>query len=151
MGLSGSRLGWLARFDGIRFTHFNAENTPELLSPEILKLQVDDRGLLWIADIDGRLITHWKGTFESKLPSKPGYSKHVTRWLGRHGNEDRFLTGSGALLRLDDRAIYENEANPPPPRPDSIVQFHQDQTGTLWCRTLGGKLGRWSHERFEPE
>ena len=38
-----ARLGWLARFDGIRFTHFNAENTPELLSPEILKLQVDDR------------------------------------------------------------------------------------------------------------
>lgn len=39
----GTELGWIARFDGIRFTHSNPENTPAPGSPETQKLLVDDR------------------------------------------------------------------------------------------------------------
>ena len=41
----GTKLGWLARFEGIRFTSFGPENTPALGSPEIHKLLVDDAAL----------------------------------------------------------------------------------------------------------
>src|SRR5579872_3422207 len=44
----GTRSGGLARFDGMRFTVFNPETTPEVEDVEIETLSVDSRGVLWI-------------------------------------------------------------------------------------------------------
>src|SRR6266568_8115407 len=43
----------LARFDGIRFTVFDKQNTPELKSNDIRVLLEDRRGALWIGTPDG--------------------------------------------------------------------------------------------------
>src|SRR6266446_8455873 len=43
----------LARFDGIRFTVFDKQNTPQLKSNYIRTLLVDERGALWIGTTDG--------------------------------------------------------------------------------------------------
>ena len=138
-----TQLGWLARFDGIDFDHFNPNNTPELLSPEIRKLIVDDRGELWICDIDGRMISYSGGNFTKRTGDKPGYDKRVVEWIGRHGDENRFFTASGMLMRVGDQVSYENEKNPSMPLPGAIRQFCQAKDGTLWARTSGGKFGRW--------
>ncbi|MEP6912651.1 MAG: two-component regulator propeller domain-containing protein, partial [bacterium] len=43
----------LARFDGIRFTVFDKQNTPQLKSNYIRTLLVDQRGALWIGTAEG--------------------------------------------------------------------------------------------------
>ena len=44
----GTRYGGLARFDGMRFTPFNPQNTPALQDVQVERLSVDPEGRLWI-------------------------------------------------------------------------------------------------------
>ncbi len=143
-----TQLGWLARFDGISFTPFNSQNTAALNSPEIVKLLVDDRGALWISDIDGRLISRTGDKFVNHTGDKPGYDKRILSWLGRHGGENRFMTASGSILRLGEKPQYEADPMMPPSGEESIKQFCEDRKGTIWCRTQSGKLGIWKDGRF---
>ncbi len=148
----GTKLGWLARFDGVRFVQFSPENTPAMESPEIEKLLLDDQGVLWIADIDGRLVQYANGTFENKAEAKPGHFKRVSSWIGRWGNEKRFATVSGGLIRLEDQLIYEMEAIVDPAKgPIVIDQYCQDGSGIIWCRNRAGRLGRWVDGGFHQE
>lgn len=147
-----TQLGWLARFDGIRFKHFNSDNTPVLGSPEIHKLIVDDRGTLWICDINGRMISYKDEIFRLQSGLNPGYSYRVTEWIGRHENELRFTSKSGHLLRLSgERTLYENHNNPQSPAEDSIRQFCQENDGQLWCCKNNGTVGRWENDAFQEE
>ncbi|MEK7685794.1 MAG: two-component regulator propeller domain-containing protein, partial [Verrucomicrobiota bacterium] len=50
----GTRDG-LARFDGVAFTVFNAENTPGLRANDIRSLFADKAGRLWIGTFNGGL------------------------------------------------------------------------------------------------
>src|ERR1043166_7909786 len=43
----------LARFDGVRFTVFDKQNTPELKSNDIRVLSADRQGALWIGTAEG--------------------------------------------------------------------------------------------------
>src|SRR5438034_2134217 len=43
----------LARFDGVRFTVFDRQNTPELKSNYIRTLLADPKGVLWIGTAEG--------------------------------------------------------------------------------------------------
>lgn len=149
----GTKLGWLARFDGVKFVQFSPANTPAMESPEIEKLLLDDSGVLWITDIDGRLVRYADGTFENKAEKKAGPLKRLSRWIGRAGSENRFVTVSGALVRLDGKLVYENEANLDPIKGLGIQQYCQDGDGILWCRTRDGRIGRWADGGFlqEPE
>jgi signal transduction histidine kinase/ligand-binding sensor domain-containing protein len=145
-----TQLGWLARFDGIDFDHFNPTNTPALVSPEIQKLMVDDKGVLWAADIDGLLLSYSNGNFTNWTGEKPGYPKRVVNWLGSHGGEQRFVTASGMLLRLGKQPKYENEDPLLASGLSGILGFCQDKRGTLWRRTPDGKLGKWVNGAFQP-
>jgi ligand-binding sensor domain-containing protein len=146
----GTKLGWLARFDGVRFTPFGPENTPALGPPEIHKLLVDDQGVLWIADIDGRLVKHSGGKFVNKAESKPGPLKRVVKWIGRQGNEGLFMTATGMLARVGDKVVYENDDSRIPRQSPMIDQYCQDDEGVLWCRARSGRLGRWVDGAFLP-
>lgn len=145
-----TQLGWLARFDGIQFDHFNPTKTPALLSPEIQKLFVDDHGVLWICDVDGRLISYSRGTFRNWTADKPGYERRVIDRIGRHGDENRFVTASGMLLRAGKQLHYENERTPPINSPQAIRQFCQEKDGSLWCRSNEGAFGRWVDGGIQP-
>lgn len=138
-----TQMGWIARFDGLKFDQFDPANTSSLLSPEIQKLFVDEEGILWICDVDGRLISYSSGSFRNLTDNKPGYQKRVIERIGSHGGENRFLTASGMLLRVGERISYENESNPSMLSPLAICQFCQEKDGTLWFRTHGGAFGRW--------
>ncbi|MEK7676899.1 MAG: two-component regulator propeller domain-containing protein [Verrucomicrobiota bacterium] len=58
----GTRDG-LARFDGVAFTVFNAENTPGLKSNDIRSLHADRAGRLWIGTFNGGLSRFHEGKF----------------------------------------------------------------------------------------
>src|SRR5262245_12854702 len=49
-------LNGLARFDGVRFTTFDEDNTPGLDSARIVKLFEDRRGNLWIGTRTGSIL-----------------------------------------------------------------------------------------------
>lgn len=53
----------VVRFDGVRFTVFNAGNTPELPSNRIISLDEDRSGSLWIITEQQHLIRYFKGRF----------------------------------------------------------------------------------------
>src|SRR5258707_10947167 len=64
----------LARFDGIKFTVFDKQNTPELKSNDVRVLLEDRRGALWIGTADG-LVRLLEGKFttcttQNGLPGK---------------------------------------------------------------------------------
>jgi signal transduction histidine kinase/ligand-binding sensor domain-containing protein len=144
-----THLGWLVRFDGVRFSHFNSDNTPALVSPEIHKLLVDDRGSLLVSDIDGRLITNGNGVFKSLIEPKPGYYKRVVELIGRRDGETLFQTAFGGLLRLGREPLYEDGV-PRLNQPMAVGQFCLDADGTLWCRTNSGQVGIWSDTKPNP-
>jgi ligand-binding sensor domain-containing protein len=53
----------LARFDGVRFTVFDKDNTPELRDDFITALHEDRSGTLWIGTDGGGLVRHQGGRF----------------------------------------------------------------------------------------
>jgi len=53
----------LVRFDGVRFTVFDQQNTPELPSSSIVNLYLDKRGRLWVSTYRGLVVregAHWQ-------------------------------------------------------------------------------------------
>src|SRR5687768_6626959 len=58
--------GGLARFDGVEFTVFSAENTPVMRNHQVRGLVVDRSGDLWVA-LNGQpgLLRYRAGAFES--------------------------------------------------------------------------------------
>src|SRR5215212_9998360 len=59
----------LVRFDGVRFTVFDRDNTPQLRSRVITSLHVDRSGRLWIGTRVG-VLTYAAGRFHA--PATPG-------------------------------------------------------------------------------
>ena len=58
----GTRDG-LARFDGVKFTVFQAENNPGLESNDIRALYEDRSGQLWIGTFNGGVSRYRDGQF----------------------------------------------------------------------------------------
>lgn len=65
----GTRAG-LARFDGVRFTVFDSQTTPELGNAQIRALFVDGSGTLWITTRDARLVRFRDHAFTAYLPPR---------------------------------------------------------------------------------
>ena len=53
----------VVRFDGVRFTVYNAGNTPELPSNRIVSLYEDRAGALWILTEQQHLVRYLRGRF----------------------------------------------------------------------------------------
>ena len=55
----------LARFDGVRFTVFDENNTPEMRSSRVTSLFEAPDGTLWIGDESGHLTQYKNGQFKA--------------------------------------------------------------------------------------
>src|SRR5262245_24004095 len=64
----------LSRFDGVRFTPFTINNTPELVSDDITQLFEDSSGILWIGTSDGGLTRYSNGRFAA-VPGPKNFSR----------------------------------------------------------------------------
>ncbi len=60
----------LARFDGVRFTVFDSQSTPELGNGQIRSLYTDRQGTLWITTRDGRLVRFADRAFTAFIPPR---------------------------------------------------------------------------------
>ncbi len=98
----GTELG-LARFDGVRFTVFDKDNTPELRSNKVDALLEDRAGNLWIGTLGGGLSRLSQGVFHT-YTTRDGLSSDSILslledrsgdiWIGTDGNGvDRLHAG----------------------------------------------------------
>jgi ligand-binding sensor domain-containing protein/signal transduction histidine kinase len=89
----------LARFDGVRFTSFTVNNTPELLSDDILSLYEDREGTLWIATGEGGLVRYNNGTF-STVPGPEGSSRMTVHSICEDQNGALWIGASQGLYQV---------------------------------------------------
>lgn len=139
----------LARFDGVRFTVFDAQNTPSMASADVAALCVDHAGSLWIGTEAGLL--EWKaGSIlqpEGKAPptGKTIRTLYETRdgalWVGTLHGLDRFENGRVTHFSREDGLAS-----------DVIQTVFEDAQTNLWIGTAAGlnRLTGGHIESFGP-
>ncbi len=126
----------LARFDGVRFTVFSKENTPELASDMINVLLAGRDGTLWIGTNGGGLTRYKNGKFKT-FTTRNGLSSDVVRaiyegidgavWVGTEGGLNRYWGGRFHSYSTKD-GLPDN----------SIFAICGDRDGSLWLGTRAG-------------
>lgn len=134
----------LARFDGIKFTVFDKQNTPELKSNYIRTLLADERGALWIGTAEG-LVRMLDGKFTSfttneGLPSNTIQAVYEDResnlWVATATGLGLFKSGGLTTFTTKERLIS-----------GSIQALFEDAEGALWIATPYG-VGRVKDDKF---
>lgn len=127
----------LARFDGVRFTVFNKQNTPALRGNQISALLVDSRKNLWIGTDGGGLTRLTAGKFTTYM-NRDGLAngsilslyqdKAGTLWIGTNGG-GLFTFQNGIFKKYTLAGSL----------PDSAVfSISGSRDGTLWVGTHAG-------------
>jgi diguanylate cyclase (GGDEF)-like protein len=130
----GTREG-LARFDGVRFTVFTSESTPELAQSQILSLLADRKGRLWIGTWGGGLTLLEGGRF-TRFSAAEGLPSDLIAAIFED-RQGRIWVGTdgGGAARLDGRrfvAIPSRDA-----LGKQVRAIAEDDTG-MW---LGSEAG----------
>ncbi len=134
----------LSRFDGVNFVNFNSANTPEMVNSGIHHLLVDKQGNLWVNDSTGNLLLRQDNGF-----IKVGEGIKLGVLIGEHDGAIAFATLDGELvigLHLDGRQWTWRHFKPPFP---GRVNYFEDADGVLWFLNSGGKIGRFTGDKFE--
>lgn len=134
----------LVRFDGVKFTVFDKQNTPELKASWVTALHEDARGSLWIGTVDGLLERRDNAFRRRSLPndSVSAIASDATGalWIGTVG---------GGLIRLrgdDDLTTFTVKDGLPG---DVVTSLHAAADGRLYVGTSDGGLGRITHGSIE--
>src|SRR5437899_862474 len=93
----------LARFDGIRFTVFDKQNTPELKSNDIRVLLEDRRGALWIGTTDG-LVRLVDSKFTA-FTTADGLRSNVIDALCDDHNDTLWVATAAGMVQFSDGVI----------------------------------------------
>ncbi|MCX8155222.1 MAG: ATP-binding protein [Verrucomicrobiae bacterium] len=128
-----------ARFNGERFSAFNAFNVPLLNRPFLNALTQAPDGALWIGSEGGGLIVYHQGAFQ-RLSTNDGLAGMAVRGFApaSPGNMwivcDRGINfwATGELARVDIRGLSTNAL---------CFSILQDQEGNLWVGTDRGLWG----------
>jgi streptogramin lyase len=147
--------GGLARFDGVRFTGFDSDNTPELGTRVIYSVQADRAGRLWIENEFHALTVHEEGKFHRvALPPGPDGAPAILSAL----REDRsggiwIHTSAAQRFRW---APGKRELASPSSRPDGLMLVPSaDEGGEDWYAlvdpaTKTTRYGSQREGRFVP-
>jgi ligand-binding sensor domain-containing protein/signal transduction histidine kinase len=134
----------LARFDGIKFTVFDKQNTPEIKSNYIRTLLADRLGALWIGTAEG-LVRMLDGKFtlfttNEGLPSDTIQAVYEDRegnlWVATATGLGLFKSGGLTTFTTRERLIS-----------GSIQALFEDAEGALWMATPYG-VGRVKDGKF---
>ena len=129
----------LARFDGARFTVFDAGNTPELQSSRVTSLFEDSQGRLWIGHETGELTRLDHGRFQPMTVGAAVGGGAILGLAQDAAGEIWLLNNRGTLIRVSDGTVFA-----PPVRAGlgaSPPGLTRDQAGRLWV-VRDGELGR---------
>jgi signal transduction histidine kinase/ligand-binding sensor domain-containing protein/ActR/RegA family two-component response regulator len=135
----------LVRFDGVRFTVFDRDNTPQLRTRIITRLHVDAAGRLWIGTRVG-VLTYAAGRFQAyEQPDlSDGYIRAIASDADGHvwvGTEHALLEITPTMVRT--YGVDQGLADP------AIRALHIGIDGELRVATNVGGLYRRVGDRFE--
>jgi len=136
----------LARFDGVHFTVFNDNNTPELHSSRITSLFETDGGTLWIGTESGDISQYKDGRFTA-VPLRPNWSGGKIYAITADDAGDVWLMNeAGELARARDGRVLSPAAAGVP----KVVSVARGLDGTVWFEREGAvsslKAGRLTPE-----
>ena len=123
----------LARFDGVRFTVFDDNNTPELHSSRVTSLFEADDGALWIGDESGQVTQYKDGKFQA-VPFRPKWSGGKIYDIAADEAGDVWLLNeAGELARVRDGLVLTPQAGPL----SKVVDMARSTNGTIWVARDG--------------
>jgi signal transduction histidine kinase/ligand-binding sensor domain-containing protein len=129
----------LARFDGVRFVHFDPVNTPALSQPRVQALFLDTNGTLWINTFRGGLTSCRNGVFRNEWPDQPTFDLHTTL-VQSASNLVTFVTQFGEVLQRDPAQTNLAWKIFPPPAGSRPIFQCADGEGRLWFVTRDGHI-----------
>ncbi len=134
----------LARFDGLSFTVFDKQNTPQLKDGDIHALLADGQGSLWVCTTNG-LLRLSEGKFLSwttreGLPSDDVQSIYEDRegniWVGTPDGLTQFKEGRFSTWTTKDGLVSND-----------VKALFEDRESALWVGTSDG-LSRFEAGKF---
>lgn len=130
--------GGLARFDGVRFTSFDATQAPEVASQPVFGLMEDRDQQLWIGHSKGALL-YRQGSFHSVIGAEQTAGRRV--WaFAQAGDGSVWAASENGLMHLREGKLvkrYQLADGLPTLRLRSLAF---DREGVLWIGTTGGGL-----------
>lgn len=137
--------GGLARFDGLVFTVFDQDNTPELGSDDIRSLHEAPDGTLWIGTHGGGLLSLRDGRF-TRYGVADGLGSDVVRCAHQSRDGDLWICTSAGLTRKRG-GVYRTFTAADGLGSDTVYSLHEAAGGELWVGTSGG-VSRIKGERI---
>ncbi|HEX8702270.1 MAG TPA: two-component regulator propeller domain-containing protein, partial [Myxococcaceae bacterium] len=138
----------LVRFDGVRFTVFDTQNTPALPDRSINSLTLDRWGTLWINTNRGLAGLREGRFFSVPLPLSVS-ARHVhTLVPSRNGGLWLATLGSG-LARLDEGGQFQVWKVEEGLASNRVLAVAESKAGSLWVATPEG-IQRWDGSMFHP-
>jgi signal transduction histidine kinase/ligand-binding sensor domain-containing protein len=137
----------LARFDGVRFTVFDSDNTPELAGSRISCLFEDKQGVLWVGHEGGELTSYdGKGHFHPE-PVRPSWrGRKIFGIAAEDSGEVWMVNDQGVLGRVEDGMVI----SPQPGQRQKLVGFAPGFDGSIWV-TRDGYPSVLRHNALTPE
>jgi ligand-binding sensor domain-containing protein/two-component sensor histidine kinase len=125
--------GGLARFDGVHFTVFNDNNTPEIRSSRITSLFEDSDGVLWIGTESGDVSQYKDGHFTAVPLHATWSGGKIYAITADDAGDVWLLNEAGQLARVRDCKVL----SPPSGILAKVVSLTRGQDGTVWVERDG--------------
>ena len=123
----------LARFDGVRFTVFDENNTPELHSSRVTSLFETADDTLWIGDENGQVTEYRNGRFKAAAFRPHWAGGKIYDIASDESGEVWVMNGDGQLARIRDGLVLNPEAGPVA----KLVDMARSAQGTIWVARDG--------------
>lgn len=135
----------LARFDGVRFTVFDENNTPAMRGSRVTSLFEAADGTLWIGDESGQVTRYQDGRFQA-VPFRSAWSGGKIYDIASDQAGDIWLLNeSGQLARVRDGLVLTPEAG----TASKLVGMTRSANGTIWV-ARDGRVSALEHGQLRP-
>ncbi|HTY87234.1 MAG TPA: two-component regulator propeller domain-containing protein, partial [Candidatus Acidoferrum sp.] len=136
----------LARFDGIRFTVYDDNNTPELRSRRITSLFESGDGTLWIGTESGDVSQFKDGRFAAVPLHASWHDGKIYAITADDAGDVWLLNESGELARARDGKVL----SPPSSNVTNYISLARGVDGTIWVEREGA-VSALRNERLTDE
>ena len=125
----------LARFDGIRFTLFDKQNTPELKSNDLRVLLEDRQGALWIGSNDG--LVRLNDSKFTAFTTRDGLPSNIIDALCEDQNGSLWVATEAGISRFSGNGFVAIENSIELPK-KGVKSLFADRDGALWIGSSEG-------------
>jgi len=136
----------LVRFDGVKFTVFDKENTPQLQANDIRALLVDREDNLWIGTNGGGL-TRYKDRVFTTFTVRDGLANDAILSLHEDPKGGLWIGTDGGGISFYANGHFENYRKKDGLPDAAVFAICTGPDGSLWIGTHGG-LARLRHGQF---